>query len=600
MKEEITMRTDKWKLNNIPIKHKLVVLLLLITIVPAIILSILVAVTVERVIEDQVTENTLQLIGQVNKSIEYYAGNMQNVSYLLSFDPEVESFLDGKPSEEGNYSIRQFMQRLTTLYPEVAGILAVNSKGESVSNELYAPSGQNLLEEDWYKQAVAGAGIFKMIGHPKNRSITSHVHYGEDEVVSVVRAILDPDTKQVKGVILIDLKVRVIAEAARNINTGKSGYLMVLDETGEKIYAPEPSLLEGIPVNRFGEKEAGSFSAIAGGEKRQFIYHVQPFTNWTTVGVFSTKESIGEVRKINFFVVCFIFLIFFIAITSAYVLSNSMSRPIERVISFIQKVDAGDLAVRYKDDRRDEIGMLGRSLNRMLMRIEKLMRVNKLQEQQKREAELRSLQAHIKPHFLYNTLDTINWMARKQKAYDVAEVVDSLSTLFRIGLSKGHDIISVRNEMTHIKSYLSIQKARYKDKLHYEIDVAPEVEEAAVLKLVLQPMVENAIYHGIKERRGPGHVHITAHERNGRLLLTVEDDGAGMTEERLAQIRAKLASVQAAKTMQQTDFGYGMMNVQARIQLVFGPPYGIQIESRLGAGTKVIAVLPLKRQLTTE
>ncbi|WNS80592.1 sensor histidine kinase [Domibacillus sp. DTU_2020_1001157_1_SI_ALB_TIR_016] len=594
------MKITKWKLNNIPIKHKLVALLLCITIIPAIVLSLLIAVTVERVIEDQVTENTLQLIGQVNKSIEYYAGNMQNVSYLLSFDPEVETFLDGKRTEEGEYSIRQFMQRLTTLYPEVAGILAVNSKGEAVSNELYAPPDWDLTKENWYKQAVEGAGIFKMIGRPKNRSITSHVHYGEEEVVSVVRAIVDPDTKKVKGVILIDLKIRVIAEAARNINTGKAGYLMVLDEAGRPIYSPEPSLLKGVPVERFKVKKAGSFSSVINGEKRQFIYQNQPFTNWTTVGVFSTQESVREVRTINFFVVCFIFLIFFIAITAAYILSNSMVRPIERIISFIQKVDAGDLAVRYRDSRRDEIGMLGRSLNRMLIRIEKLMMMNKVQEQQKREAELRSLQAHIKPHFLYNTLDTINWMARKQKAYDVAEVVESLSTLFRIGLSKGHDIISLQDEITHIKSYLSIQKARYKDKLHYTIHMAPEVENASVLKLVLQPIVENAIYHGIKERRGPGHVHISACEENEQLLLTVEDDGAGMTEERLEQIRAKLASVQTEKTMQKTDFGYGMMNVQARIQLVFGSQYGIQIKSLRGAGTKVVVVLPLNYRLTGE
>ncbi|WP_046176118.1 cache domain-containing sensor histidine kinase [Domibacillus indicus] len=592
------MQAEKLKLNNIPIKHKLVVLLLVITILPSIIISSLIAVTVERVIEEQVTDNTLQLIGQVNKTLEYYAGNMQNVSYLLSFDPNVEAFLEAGGTEQGNYNVRQFMQRLTTLYPEVAGILAVNNTGESISNELYAQPGQNLTQEDWYKQAVEGAGIFKMIGHPKDRSISSHVHYREDEVVSVVRAILDPDTKQVKGVILIDLKLRVIAEAARNINTGKAGYLMVLDENGEAVYTPEPSLLTGIPASRFKEKAAGSFSAFIKGEERQLIYQNQPFTNWTTVGVFSTKESVVEVRRINFFVVCFIFLIFFVAITAAYVLSNSMSRPILRLISFVQKVEAGDLAARYKDNRKDEIGVLGRSLNRMLLQIQKLMSLNKEQEQKKREAELRSLQAHIKPHFLYNTLDTINWMARKRGAEDVASVVDSLSTLFRIGLSKGHDIISIQDEMTHIKSYLTIQKARYKDKLHYEIQVEPEVEEAAVLKLVLQPVVENAIYHGIKERRGPGRLKISVFEQQGQLRLTVEDDGAGMTEERLEQIRAKLASVRAEKTMQETDFGYGMMNVQARIQLAFGSEYGIRIESCLGTGTKVEIALPLTRHLT--
>lgn len=600
------MKAGTFKLNNISIQHKLVVLLLFITIVPSVLLSVLIAVTVERVIEEQVTENTLQLIGQVNKSLEYYAGNMQNVSYLLSFDPAVESFLEGPGTdanlEQQTYAIRQFMQRLTTLYPEVAGILIANHEGAYISNELYTNSSRSLLEEDWYKQAVKGAGIFEIIGHPENRSISSHIHYGEDEVVSVVRAIVDPDTKQVRGVILIDLKLRVIAEAARNIDTGKTGYLMVLDENGKAIYSPDPSLMKGIPVSRFKEKEAGAFSETVNGETRQFIFQNQPFTNWTTVGIFSAKESIMEVRKINFYVVCFIFLIFFVAVNAAYVLSNSMSKPVLDIISFIKKVESGSLEARYKDDRKDEIGTLGRSLNRMLMRIQKLMMLNKIQEQKKREAELRSLQAHIKPHFLYNTLDTINWMARKRGAEDVAEVVNSLSTLFRIGLSKGHDMISLQDEITHIQSYLSIQKARYKEKLNYEMEIAPEVKGTAVLKLVLQPVVENAIYHGIKERRGAGHLRIAAFEKNGKLFLTVEDDGAGMTEERQAQIRTKLLSirVEESETMQKTDFGYGMMNVQARIKLVFGSEYGIAIESERGVGTKVTIILPLTPHLQTE
>ncbi len=170
--------------------------------------------------------------------------------------------------------------------------------------------------------------------------------------------------------------------------------------------------------------------------------------------------------------------------------------------------------------------MLGRSFNRMLLEIRKLIKLNELRERQKREAELRSLQAHIKPHFLYNTLDTIHWMAKKKGADDVSDMVESLSTLFRIGLSKGSDIIPIRDEWTHISSYLQIQKTRYRDRLRCDFLLPREAEGLFVLKLLLQPIVENAIYHGIKARRGPGHIRIAASVDEHALLLTVSDDGA--------------------------------------------------------------------------
>ncbi|KAI7247645.1 hypothetical protein KC345_g11942, partial [Hortaea werneckii] len=227
-----------------------------------------------------------------------------------------------------------------------------------------------------------------------------------------------------------------------------------------------------------------------------------------------------------------------------------------------------------------------------------------LQARQKREAELRSLQAHIKPHFLYNTLDTIHWMARSKGAEDIAEVVQSLSKLFRLGLSKGSDIIPLSDELEHIVSYLKIQHVRYSSKLTYSIEVEPQLQELYVLKLVLQPMVENAIYHGIKERRGPGHLSIEVVERENELYLTVRDDGAGIAPERLSMLKQRLEAVgkqerehadTEAPLPDSTGSGYGILNVQARIRLTYGEPYGIMIESEPGAGTVVTIRHPVVR-----
>jgi two-component system sensor histidine kinase YesM len=586
------------QINDFPIRYKLIALLLLISIVPSIGLSILTGMTVERIVNKQVTDNTLQLIGQVNKTLENYANNMQNISYLISFNPEIKDFLyetKGSTSsgEDKNYQTREFLRDLTTLYPEVAGILVVNSSGKYISNELYADSNLNLTKEEWYQKAVANEGIFKILGHPYNRHVKSYVQYNDNEVVTVVRAIIDPDTQKVKGVVLMDLKLLVIAEATKDARLGKTGYLMVMNEKGEIIYSPAIKFIKNFPLQWISKGESGTFFKQVNGSKTQFIYQKSPFTNWITVGVFPSDEAVSEIREINFYVICFVFFVCLFGVTASYYLSNSMSRPISQLMSFMRKAESGDLTVRYSEDRRDELGMLGRSFNKMLFQINKLISLTEKQERQKREAELRSLQEHIKPHFLYNTLDTINWMARKQGAEDVADLVGSLSRLFRIGLSQGRDRIPLSEEIEHIHSYLKIQKARYNDKLNYTLDVDERINHVTIPKLILQPIVENAIYHGIKERRGPGNILIKAKEWMGNLKIQIVDDGKGIPLERLAVLKQNL-EIPITEAEDGKIVGYGMRNTQARIKYLCGEQYGLSIDSEEGKGTAVSILLPLK------
>ncbi|MGO4540791.1 cache domain-containing sensor histidine kinase [Paenibacillus sp. 2TAB19] len=602
-----------FQMNNLPIRYKLIIMFLLISILPSIGLGLLIDYTVERIIGRQVNENTIQLIGKVNRSLEFYVSNMQNMTYLIAFDPGIKRFLEQQAADE--YAMRKFLQGYTTLYSEIAGIMVVNAKGEYISNELYARSEKPLTEESWYKAASTDKGIFKIVGKPSGRNITSHASYTEDEVISVARAILNPDTQQVEGVVLIDLKLRVIAEAVKDVRLGKTGYLLVIDKDGSHIYSPTKPIIRDIPKEWALEGNVGSFAKTVQGEELQFIYRKSTFTDWTTVGVFSTKESALEVQEIRFYVISFVFFLSLLSIAAAIYLAYSMSRPINQLMSFMQKAESGDMTIRYWGEREDEVGQLGRSFNTMLAQVNRLLLLTELQGKQKREAELRSLQAHIKPHFLYNTLDTIHWMARKKGAEDVAEVVQSLSRLFRIGLSKGNDIIPLADEIEHIQSYLTIQKTRYKDKLNYTLDVEDDVQPLYVLKLLLQPIVENAIYHGIKERRGPGHITITAKSEEGALLLSITDDGKGMTQAKLASLRQALAgsvisevdgldtAAMTAETMETREGkelqgqGYGIQNVQARIRLTFGERYGLVIDSEEGVGTTVTIVHPILKDI---
>ncbi|CAM4451790.1 cache domain-containing sensor histidine kinase [Paenibacillus typhae] len=605
---------DKLKLNNMPIRYKLIIHFLLISILPSIGLGLLIGWTVDRRVEQQSNENTMQLIGKVNAALENDVENLQKISYLISFDPGVEAFLSGQlPGSAGSgvtgvngepveYNIRKFLQGFTTLSSEIAGILLVNRNGDYISNEMYTRPDTELTEEAWYKAAEANKGIFKIIGHPYGRAVKSHADYKESEVVSAVRAIVDPDTQIVQGVVLVDMKLRAIAETARDVTLGKTGYLTVVDSSGEIVYTPQHPFMQSIQADLFTDS-SGITSVEADKREIQLIYRTSSFTGWTTVGVFPMDESAYGVREITFNVVTFVFVVCMLGMTASFYLAYSISRPIGQLASFMSKAQSGDLTIRYWGNRSDEIGMLGRSFNTMLVQISRLLSLTELQARQKREAELRSLQAHIKPHFLYNTLDTIHWMARSKGAEDIAGVVQSLSKLFRLGLSKGSDIIPLSDELEHIVSYLQIQHTRYSSKLSYSISADPRLGELYVLKLLLQPIVENAIYHGIKERRGPGRITIAVEEREGDLYLTVTDDGAGMAAERLALLNKRLDSAGANGEAAEADqgaidssgSGYGILNVQARIRLTYGEPYGLHIESAAGSGTVVTVRHPVVR-----
>ena len=607
------------RLRNMPLRYQLMLLFLLFAIVPSVGLGLLVNWTVERVVERQVEGHTMQLIGKVNEALNSKMENLQNMTYLIAFDPDIDAFMNDKmplnddagiepmnmdtnaETEQNRlYGIKQTLQGFTTLYPEIAGIVLVNASGDYISNEMYPRAEQSLIQENWYQKASANPGIFMVLGQPKERNLTTHVRYKDDEIVSVARSITDEASGRVRGVIMIDLKLRSVSQAARNVTLGKSGYVMVTDAEGQSVYKPEHPLIEHIPTDWFPSGESGTFTAETEGGTLLFMYQSSTFTGWRTVGVFPTRDSISEVRQIQFYVVSFVFVVCLFGLSASLWFSRSIAQPIFRLMSYMRRAETGNLRPGRWSDRADEIGMLGNSYNRMLAQIRQLISLNELRERQKRDAEMRSLQEHIKPHFLYNTLDTIHWMARKEGAEDVSGMVGALSRLFRIGLSKGQDYIPLHSEIEHMTSYMQIQQTRYRDRLQYTLNIPEELRDLFVLKLLLQPLIENAIYHGIKGRRGPGHIRVEARLEHNRLLLTVQDNGAGMSNERLAEMQqlleAPLASLEASSPGM-TGKSYGMLNVQARLRLSFGDEYGIVLESQEGEGTSVTIIHPLMREL---
>jgi len=290
------------------------------------------------------------------------------------------------------------------------------------------------------------------------------------------------------------------------------------------------------------------------------------------------------------FSILLIFVAIAFSVVAAWRLSKSIYTPIKKLHDVTTTITKNDLQALVTGDNRDEITELGMSFNIMIGKIRELLD-SKIKEQENlKKAELRALQAQINPHFLYNTLDTIIWMAESKKNDQVIDIVSALSSFFRISLSKGRDWITIGEEVERTKSYLTIQKMRYRDILDFKIEVDEAASGYTILKLILQPLVENALYHGIKNKREGGTISVRARKENeDEILLEVEDDGIGFTPEKLAQIQAELADDSGDIRL---ESGFGIGNVNNRIRLYYGKQYGVIIKSEYYTGTCVTLVIP--------
>ena len=284
-----------------------------------------------------------------------------------------------------------------------------------------------------------------------------------------------------------------------------------------------------------------------------------------------------------------------ISINSFISVSGAIQKPISDMEKLSTKVSNGDLTARIDIPHVDELDTLAGNLNTMAGQIDLLIKKNMEEQKNFQKAEMKALQAQITPHFLYNTFDTIVWLAEEEHTEEVVKITKAFSDFLRISLSRGHEWITISQELDHIKNYLTIQKIRYADILSYTIDADESLMEYKIIKLVLQPLVENAIYHGIKNKRGRGVLKVSIHyadESKQAITFTVEDNGAGFTEERLGQVRNELRT--GAEDSEKLSSVYGLYNVNKKLKLYYGEQTeGIIIESTAGKGSKISFTIPI-------
>lgn len=316
--------------------------------------------------------------------------------------------------------------------------------------------------------------------------------------------------------------------------------------------------------------------------------NIQYYIYYQTQSMEHLTEQLND-RVHIFTIFCAILLgfILLVIIVLTVMIVTGIIKPIQELSQVTQKISLGDFSARVQVDTDDEVAVLADSINIMTESIERFVGKIKEDERKMRRADLRLLQEQINPHFLYNTLDTIVWLIEGNDSDKAVNMVMSLSEFFRLVLSKGKEYISVQEEEMHIRSYLEIQKVRYRDIMDYEIHIDPELYQYKILKLTLQPLVENSLYHGIKYKRAKGSIIVTGMRSESNIYFKIEDDGVGMEQEELDNLRREIV-----KPCKDTGKGFGLANVNERIRMNFGEEYGMTIHSTPGRGTCVEIVIP--------
>jgi len=559
------------------IRTQFLLSLLIVLLIPVVLLGILSPLFYTRTVEDLTVNASFEMIGQVNRNLDQVFLKLEQLMTLTAHVPAVAEFLAGRTGREGE--VQGYLGALKTSHPELTGMVILNGQDQSELLDFTRVTRDPLLWESWARQALDEPQQMHILARPIGRNLRSRRTMG-DNVVSLIKAAPP-------GVILMDVHLKAIEKVFSTVRPGTLGFLYLADPAGDVVYAPVNPLVYRIPASFLKEGRSRSLFTIDGRDY-QVLSTPSFYTGLSTVAVYSLDEALGGVRLLALFAILIGVLTFGLAIGVSFWVSAGIARPIVKLRRLMEEAETGNLDVRFPDPPNDEVGRLGQSFNTMIGEIGKLLDQVYLEQQKKREAEFRILQAQIKPHFLYNTLDTIHWMAQEKGADDIVGIVDALTRLFRISLSKGRDVIRLEEELEHVTSYLVIQKIRYLDKFDYTIDVDPALLSLPVVKLTLQPLVENALYHGIKEKSGRGRLTLSARREGDALVLTVGDDGAGMGPQALEALEKNLKQDEDPSAQ-----GFGVFSVHHRIRLVFGEGWGLSYQSAPGQGTVVTVRQPL-------
>lgn len=533
---------------------------------------------------------TTQIIQQVNYDIDSYMEFLENISYIVSKSGDVSNYLfnENQSDDEKEKERERITAQFDTIMDsrsDIYNIAAVADNGRSILNggEDNFTEYIDVHEQSWYKEAMEQKGGMAISSSHVQNAIENSYKW----VITLSKALVNYNTGENAGVFFVDLNYRSISELCSNNKIGNRGYIFILDEEGNIVYHPKQQLLYGGLIHEnISEIMLSDEEHFVSGDKLYTLSQSKK-TGWTVVGVVNTDELFKNNKKAEsmYLIVTIVLLIGVLLISS--IIAKEITKPIRQLRDSMSMVEEGEFEkANVSVTTQNEIGSLANSFNVMTERIHTLMEQNVYEQAQKRKNEMKALQAQINPHFLYNTLDSIIWMSEAGRNEEVVLMTSALARLLRQSISNDREQVTIAEEVDYVKSYLTIQKMRYKDKLEYSINVSPEISKVKIIKFALQPLVENAIYHGLKYKETKGNLIVRGYKEGEKACIVIEDDGAGIDPETKAHIFEERKKEKGRK-------GVGAPNVQKRLQLYYGPEYGLTYKDREGGGTVVIVTVPL-------
>ncbi len=546
--------------------------------------------SINTIRENTIKENE-QIVDQVSWNLNSYIRSMMGISDTMYYSViKNRNLTNEKINKEMNLLYEANKDNLTSIVCATGDGAIVAASPVSARKP-----GVDLKKQEWFQKAFDEIENIHF-STPHVQNIFDNSNYRYYWVVSLSRSVELTFLGNVReGVLLVDMNYSGIEQMFEKVNDGGVGFVYLCDSDGEIIYHPmQKAIYAGlVRENNLGHAAHpdGAFSERFDGQERDVVVKTVGYTGWKIVSVTPTSElaiDMGQMRNYLLMVaVVMLILIVFGNYIISYVVTDPI-RKLEESIAYLEEGVAND--VMNEDDifigGSHEIRHLGRTIKSMIRQMRKLTDDMVKEQKAKRKSELDALQSQLNPHFLYNALDSVVWMIEGERYKDAISMVTALAQLFRISLSKGNNIISIHDEIVHARNYLNIQKVRYKNKFTASIDVDPAIENCATIKLIVQPLLENAIYYGVEHMDGEGEITLRGYEKDGDVYISVSDNGMGIPKETLETLLTDKARSRGKGS------GIGLWNVNQRIQIYFKGDYGLIVESELDEGTTVTIHLP--------
>ena len=547
--------------------------------------------------KEMAEENSQRLLAQVNLNLDGYLRNMMRVSDTVYYRVIKNTELEREEMAQG---LKDALELLYAKDRDVLVSLAVFDEGGGLICATPLAELKNSVtpsREEWFSAAVERIeNLHFSTPHVQNLFEDPDLRY--KWVVSLSRHVeLTRGGNVQSGVLLVDINFSGIEQICKGVSFSNGlGYLYLIDGSGEIIYHPRQQLLyaelqEENNLAAAGYSD-GTHTEVFQSQRRQVTVKTVGYTGWKLVGVVPV-ETFRDNYSQTLFAVSLVFFSIFLLVFVNLRLSEWITAPMRQLDLAVKEQEKGAESVDFHVNGPYEVEHLSRSVQSMVSTMRRLMEDIRQHEEEKRRSELDVLQSQINPHFLYNTLDSVVWMTENGRTQEAIVMLTALARFFRISLSNGRSIIPVADELEHARNYLTIQKMRYKNRFSADIFAEPGVGALYTSKLIVQPILENAIYHGMEYADGEGEIHIRAFRAGGDVVIEVEDNGPGMPEEVVEQL---LKPSQEGAVPRAKGSGIGLRNVHTRIRLTFGPAYGLSIRSEPDRGTLVRIYLPALEQ----